>query len=329
MPAGAFIPPWIQPADETAAAAQGFQIGARIGSQQAQQQLEAAKQEFYQQQAIKEQQLAAQREARAQAEFGLQAAESARKLDAQLKYQEAIRNNMDPLKALLEFGPGMTGQASAEAAAIRSQQMQNKPAPSWQVQDLGGGMSAAVSSAGGFHQLRPPPQTATPQTGPVQGLPIIGPDGQPVSGMFAVPAASGKGVTIHTKADTTGKLTQVERDQLHELERDQDRLQSQIDKAEDPLGPVGMLSQKDPKELKPAQAAMLAAHAKKKAEAGALQKQIDAIRARAKATQAAQPAEASPKVQRAKQLRALHPDWSKKQILDAVNQEGSNAGGTP
>jgi hypothetical protein len=129
------IPPWLIPADPAAYKAKGLGLGLEASSQR-------AAQAFREAQAAREQQMEEQRkqvqQAQWQQEYGLQQAAqqqsaqaAAAKFAAQKQYQDAVTGGMDPLQAILQFGPAMGQQASPEAAAIRS--MQRKPAqtPLW------------------------------------------------------------------------------------------------------------------------------------------------------------------------------------------------------
>lgn len=120
MPEGAFLPPWLQPADPAAHMATGLQIGVRIGAEQAAQQLQQA-------QMLRQEQIQAQEQARWQAEFGLREAEAkrtaeaaARKSAAIAAYQQEVASGADPLSAILRYGPAMQEPGSAMAAAYRS-----------------------------------------------------------------------------------------------------------------------------------------------------------------------------------------------------------------
>jgi hypothetical protein len=133
-----YIPSWIQPADPAAAWARGSQFGLQMSeqklrAQQMAQQMQARQEEGQRQaqQFAMEQELARERmrvqsqEARQRAEleekyFSQAAKLAADKAAAVLEYQQAIEGGMDPTKAILKYGPGM-GQATAEAAALRSQ----------------------------------------------------------------------------------------------------------------------------------------------------------------------------------------------------------------
>lgn len=310
------IPPWIQPADEAGQLSKGIALGAQIGEAQARQRMQ-------EQQQLREQEQMAQDKARWEAEFNMASQAQARKLQAQAQYQTAIRANQDPLKALLEFGPAMGQQGSAEAAAIRASAMQAKPQVSWSPVDLPEGLKGMQSNTGQLRVLpRAQPQANVP-TGPVQGLPVLGPDGQPAPGLMAFPSATGKGVTIHRMQDE-GRLTQVDRDELHDLEREQDRLQKLIDKDEDPLSPTGMFATKPPAQLTPPQRALLTAAKARKEQLQKLQDQIDAIRTKHRPSSEAPAGGSSgdsPRVRRAKQLAAQHPDWTKEQVIAAVKKE--------
>lgn len=265
------LPPWIQPADETGAYAKGLALGATIAHQQAQQQLEQHKQElaqqqqqFYQQQALKEQQLAANRDARAQAELGLQAAAAARKSDAIMGFQKAVQSGTDPLKAMLQFGPAMGQPATAVAAAARA--LQPKPQVAPELIDLGGGVKG-VKFGQRFQVLpqhNPPKWSVQERTAP---------DGTKYQ--VQVNATTGEEKAA-PRPPETGKISQVDRDELREMERDLNRLEAEHEK--DTLGAsqVG----KAEKELSPGAKQVLAAYKDREQKIAELKRAILEMRSR-------------------------------------------------
>lgn len=192
MPA---LPAWLEPARPADYMAKGMGIGAEIAGQQAaerarqqaaaeramefQQQMtaEQAAQQFKMQQAARQEQLMAQEQARAEAELHLRASAAADKSKAILGYQAAIQGGMDPLQAILQFGPAMGGQASPEAAALRSQATAKLPPPAFIPANPQTGEPAHYleSAPGGVQRIAFPPRTQTatpvflpesPETGP-------------------------------------------------------------------------------------------------------------------------------------------------------------------
>jgi hypothetical protein len=101
------IPPWLAaPADPAAHYGQGLQIGVRIGAEQ-------AAQRYQQQQMLR---------AQAQDEFerqyktevlNLQVDQALRKQRAQMGFQAAVQQGMNPMEALMAFGPEM-GESMGE-----------------------------------------------------------------------------------------------------------------------------------------------------------------------------------------------------------------------
>jgi hypothetical protein len=106
------IPPWLQAADPAAAYAQGLNIGARIGQDQAQQQLS-------EEQMQREDAKQAVEQAYRQQKFQLESDEQARKYAAQQQYEAAIQQGMDPAQAWLQFGPRMGIGGTGVAQALR------------------------------------------------------------------------------------------------------------------------------------------------------------------------------------------------------------------
>src|SRR5512139_3012509 len=135
------LPPWLIPSDPAPAALRGFTVGAQIGQHR-------AEQRFREAQMARQEQLAAMDQARWEAEIGMKAAEASRRHAAQMEYRQAIEGGMDPLDAMIRFGPQMGQQSSAEAAAIRAMYQKDKPIPSWDVRDLGQGARVLVSDQG-------------------------------------------------------------------------------------------------------------------------------------------------------------------------------------
>lgn len=152
MPVGYDIPPWLRPADAVGPYVQGLHLGAQLTQERqrlAAQASEAATRAALQQQQIEQESMLAQQRmevarAQQQQEIGLKQQElaqrqqtiqmateqAARKFAAMQAYQQEIAQpGADPLKAILKYGPAMGQQGSAEAAAIRAQQMAAKRGP--------------------------------------------------------------------------------------------------------------------------------------------------------------------------------------------------------
>lgn len=167
--------------------AQGLQLGMRMGSEQ-------AAQRFQQQQQALQEQRAAQQQAQWQAEFDLNAQQAARKYQAMQAYRKAVASGMDPMQALMEYGLEAGISGTAQAAAIRSQ-MQSQKQP-WQPNpaSLPKGYQYAQTGPNAYRIL----STAEPQSGPVQGEPVLDPTThQPIPGLVATPSPGGKGMTVH------------------------------------------------------------------------------------------------------------------------------------
>ena len=64
-----------------------------------------------------------------QKEYADKATEASRKYQAQQGYSDAIAGGMDPVEAIVKFGPAMGGQGVPEAAALRSKQIQKDRTP--------------------------------------------------------------------------------------------------------------------------------------------------------------------------------------------------------
>jgi hypothetical protein len=156
------IPPWLHPQDTVGPYVQAQRLRAEMDMQQqrlaAQQQMAAIESQVKKEQAEREAMLTQQRIAvsaqmqQQEADLKRQELEqakekiqqsseaAARRYQAMAGYQAAIQGGADPLKSILEFGPAMGQQGTAEAAAIRASQMHAKQAvpPQWQTDPVSG-----------------------------------------------------------------------------------------------------------------------------------------------------------------------------------------------
>jgi len=142
------IPNWLHATDAVTPYVQGLHLGAQIQqereklsqqaneaavraslqkqqieqeSMQAQQRLEVTRAQQQQENALKQQELAQHQQT-----IQMATEQAARKYQAMQAYQEEVSSGGDPLKAILKYGPAMGQQASAEAAAMRAQQMASR-----------------------------------------------------------------------------------------------------------------------------------------------------------------------------------------------------------
>lgn len=304
------LPPWIQPADEAGQTAAGFQIGMHLGAQQAAQQnaaqsmaLEKEKQAFIEQAGLRQMQLKAIEDAREQAKFGLQAAAAARKSDALLGYQKAVAEGMDPMKAMLQFGPGMGQPVTAVAAAARALAPKAQMTPT--LLDLGSGVKG-VQAGNQFHLLPQPKEHAQWHTEERQSE-----DGS----TFQVQVNDLTGE--EKAAPRAPKPPGLTEEQRLRLSDHYDVELMNLEKAN-----AGMDLSEDAKPPDPKKFPAIAARWK------AAKVQADAIRAKKQALdqpeKASKPA-AKSKVERAKELSRANPTWNKQQVIDAVNQEFAHA----
>lgn len=207
-------------------------------------------------------------------------AAAARQYAGQEKYRQAIDSGMDPMDAILKFGPEMGHYGAVEAAAMRASHMRTpQPAEQGTKVNLGGEDFIQIPSTTGYRyqQIKheKPPKAAVP-----------------------------------------GALTHVDRDEIHALERQQDKLSAAV--MADEVGAMAL--ERNPN------SPLAKSYARKRDQADALEKQIDSIRARARAggaTDTKPAGKAASKVERAKELAQEHPDWTKEQIIKAVNLEFS------
>lgn len=254
MPA---LPPWIQPADEVGATVQGYHIGAQLGAQQ-------AAQRFQELQMARLAEQSAQQQARWEAEFGLQKAqqeqqakEAAAKFEAQNRYAQAVQGGMDPLTALVQFGPQMGQNVGAVASAQRTIQAQER---------------ADERSK----ELPPPPEVAFAEV-----------DGKRVP--YLVDKKTGRGTWMppgyvqNPKPVPRGTFTQADRDEIRDLERYRDRFQKLVDADEAPTSLISMIKSKPAAKLTEREKSALKEHELKRKRVDEIEKQIQAIRARARA----------------------------------------------
>lgn len=123
---GYSIPPWIgQPADPAAHFAQGYQIGAHVGAQQAahlfqQQQLAQQQQRI----AMQQQQQEYENQMQAQV-LNLKVSEAARQHQAAAAYQARVASGEDPSRVLMDMAP-MLGESAG--SVLHDQRMRDQTA---------------------------------------------------------------------------------------------------------------------------------------------------------------------------------------------------------
>lgn len=156
-----FIPPWLTPPDPVATYQRGVQIGAQIGEAQANQRLraQALEQEANAQavRAAREQQEMEMTNAYRQAQLGMEASETARRVQGQMKYSALVQGGMDPMQAMMQtpevWGSSLTGVASAMKEQERLKRLENwKPS----VTKTPEGIDMAEVSPGRWQVIRPP-----------------------------------------------------------------------------------------------------------------------------------------------------------------------------
>lgn len=212
------IPPWITAAQPADYMARGVGLGLQAASQRAAQAHAA-------QQLAVEQQRAAVQAAQWQQEFQLQQAiqqekseRAARQFEAMKKYQLAIQSGADPISAMLEYGPEMGQQGTAEAAALRSAMIAKKQPASWSEMTTPSGSKFMVSSQGGLMRIPPTPipEQFTDATMNIGGVPIQGQRSSKTQRFFplAIPGAQQPG---YLSPAEKAELTQT-RKELADLE---------------------------------------------------------------------------------------------------------------
>jgi hypothetical protein len=313
------FPPWIQPGNEAAYTAQGIQIGMQQAAQQ-------AAESYREQEMMRQDQLRAQDQARWQQEFAIKQEEEkraaqqyAQQSQAMLAYQQAIQSGMDPMKAMMTFGL----QAGAPGAALSAVARAGKPPTPWSVQQIPG-LPQGITAVGNQNQIRfihDPKQTQT-ETGPVQGVPVLDPSGKAVPGQYATRSSTGS-PTVHNipASEQEGYLSGVDKDELRQLENDEKRLSTAIEKEETGMTAYALAIGKE-KPTKTDQV-IIDRHKKKVDDLNKVQQDISDIYTKARRKNS--------KMQRAQQLaaqwNAANPNASvdeiaeaKKKILDEVNK---------
>lgn len=170
------FPPWIRAAEPAQYYGQGYGLGLREWEQQAQDArawnemaMQGEAQAARQAQAEQELGLREAEFGLSQEELGMRQAVEQRKAQeasqlyaARQEYQRRVQSGEDPIQVLMEMGPMMGSQQTAEAAAIRAMMQGQKQAPSQ-----------------------------------IMGIPLIDPaTGKPIPGLMGAPTTGG-GVTFH------------------------------------------------------------------------------------------------------------------------------------
>lgn len=220
-------------------------------------------------------------------QFQIESQEAARKSQAMLGFNQAIQSGTDPLKALLQFGPAMGQPVTSAAAAMRALAVK----PVKQIQ---------------------PPQVAFANF-----------NGQQIP--YLVDLQTGKGTWMPSgyaqDQSDTGTLSPVDKVQLADLAKKRDKLQAVQDK--DTIGAAAEALNDD--ELKKANAltkGALVARQKRATQIQDLENKHQAILDQAEGRgQKQKQSVKQMKIARANELSNQNPDWTKDQVIAAVNAE--------
>lgn len=170
------IPPWLIPADPAQHYARGIALGLQGSQQQAeqaiaQQRIAAAQAQAQQEMLVSQQRMAVQQQLAEQEaalkgqELGMEQEAIAAKIEeagrreaAQREYQSRVAGGEDPMNVLLEMGPLMGSQQTAEAAVIRARMQAEKEKTVLPPQrfDLGQGLGGVWNPQTGAFQLTLP-----------------------------------------------------------------------------------------------------------------------------------------------------------------------------
>lgn len=165
------LPSWLKPANPAEYAAEGMRIAdseqSRMASERAQSEQSARQDQELQ---MRQKQLEGQ------------AQQAALKYQAQQGYQQAIASGVDPIQAILKFGPAM-GASGDVGAAIRTRAaMAPKPPPTIQMQQGPDGTMIPLLTAQGHTSVIPrsayaqpqPPEQFTPSVRQIEGEDVPG-----------------------------------------------------------------------------------------------------------------------------------------------------------
>ena len=288
------IPPWIQAPD----IAQEFSRGVQIGQQAAfeQQRLQMQQEEnqrahLMEQQRLeveksyRDQELAMRKQQLDQAAKlnALKVQDAARQLTAQKAYADFVTAGGDPTEGLLKFGPAM-GESMAGYAGLAKDITQAKhPFVPSEMTTAGG--TRMVQLSPGRYQVAPPTQT-----GPISGQSVLDQSGKPIPGIVAVPGP--KGMEYRNIPQTNTKRIEKEMQKIEDSWSDND-IEGTKPPDSDIAKAAWLLDQKRYKRLKV---------------------QLEGTKP------SAQEKTPEAKLEAANALRKAHPDWTKQQIIDAVNQ---------
>lgn len=273
--------PWLNPGDPVDAYSHGLQLGMQAGTEQARQQLQ-------QEQLIKQEQQQAIENAHQAAVFHMQSEQQARKFAAQQRFQSLLQQGADPAKALLQVAPDLGESLTGAAQLYRATQSPQMTPYQQQETQL---RKRALDLQ--ERKLNKPNDVF--QSGPVQGQPVLDPETkQPIPGLVATPAAGGKGMTVHLTPKAQATFTPA---QAAALAKGLPALDEML--GNDPKDKKSVTSTVGPDLLDIVKSAL----PKKDVH------HVDPELSKSSMS----------KVDRANILAKKHPDWTKQQIIQAVN----------
>jgi hypothetical protein len=202
----------------------GVQIGAQIGEEQAQQryremalaqqaQQDANRQRLAEISAAREQQQMEQQMAYREAQIGLDAAETGRRVQAQMKFRDLVNAGTDPMQAMMQT-PELWGNSLAGVAQMIKADKEKAALAAFQPRTVNIGGHDLL-------ELRPNYYIAAPKTaqeGPVQMRPVLGADNQPIPNMVADP--NGAIHSLGRQSDSQKVIQErILRDQLKDINK--------------------------------------------------------------------------------------------------------------
>jgi len=249
------IPPWVGNADIPGVAATGMRL-------QMEREAQRAAALYRQKEMARQQTQDAVQKAQFDAEYGLRASQAGAKLNAMNQYQQAVSGGMDPIQAMLQFGPAM-GSGAGEAAAIRG--LTSKP-PTWSELTTPSGANFMQSSKGQLVAERPPAATWTDAT-------MQGAGGQSVLGQRNSQTGLFRALAQNAQE---GAVTPRVRLAVTQLQRRERMIEQSLAKDEQMYESMSAMPEKS---RKPATQQFIAAYEKRKADLKTLQDQIDQLTA--------------------------------------------------
>lgn len=284
------IPSWIKAADPASFMAEGYRIGDNERAQASEEAARGAASARADEE-LQQRQKALEQEATA----------AAQKYQAQQGYQQAVAQGMDPIQAILKFGPAMGAASSVAPAARAQQQMQPKPPSISMVPGPDGKLVPVLQGSG---HVIPPSSLAAPRqpeqfkdtVRQINGQDVAGQESSRTGRFIPYPGGEQQGA-VTPKKRLEIALAGKKKAGLEKTLADESQLLALAKKRAGGKTPT---------------------HDDLEAVQTDLQKQIDDLDDQMTGGGGSSD-KGSDKVSKANALAEQHPDWTKQQIIDAVN----------